>query len=115
MKYEVDQAVEILRRTPSTLTALLSGLPDVWTRSTEGEGTWSAQDIVGHLLHGEEADWMVRARIILEHGEREPFEKFNRVAMRDKYHDYSLERLLDAFAQARNENLTALCGLKITP
>ena len=115
MEYQYEQAVAILRRTPATLTALLGGLPEAWTRSTEGPDTWSAYDIVGHLLHGEEGDWMGRARIILEQGEQRPFDSVNRTAMFDKYQGYSLDQLLAAFAQARAKNLAALSELDITP
>ena len=61
MEYQLDQAVAILRRTPATLTALLQGLPEEWTKSAPGPDTWSAYDVLGHLLHSEEADWIVRA------------------------------------------------------
>ena len=115
MEYDFDQAVEILRGTPTTLKALLNGLPKVWTRSSVGTGTWSAHDVVGHLLHGEQTDWMERVQIILEHGQGHPFEPFKRTAMLEKYQDYPLERLLDAFAQVRNQNLKTLDGLNITP
>jgi uncharacterized damage-inducible protein DinB len=115
MDYQYDEAVEILRRTPATLTALLRGLPDVWTRSTEGPDTWSAYDIVGHLLNGEETNWIERARMILEHGEERPFEAFDRTAMFEKYKEYSLDQLLEAFAQARAKSLETLSALRITP
>src|SRR5262245_51888674 len=113
MEYQTDQAVEILRRTPGTLKALLNGLPEAWASSSAGPGTWSAHDVVGHLLHGEQTDWIARARIILEYGPERPFEPFDRTAMLEKYRDYSLERLLDAFAQAREENLETLRRLNI--
>jgi hypothetical protein len=115
MEYEMDQAVAILRRTPGTLKALLAGLPGAWTHSAPVPGGWSPEAVVGHLLHGEETDWIARARLILEHGESRPFDPFNRTAMFDKYAGYSLERLLDAFEQARAHNLVTLAGLKITP
>ncbi len=115
MDYQHEQAVEMLRRTPATLTALLRGLPDVWTTSTEGPDTWSAYDIVGHLLHGEETDWIVRARVILEHGEKQPFDTFNRAAMFEQSQGRSLDQLLAAFAQARAKNLATLRELRITP
>lgn len=114
MNYEPDQAVEILRRTPGTLKALLTGLPDDWTRRTAGPGTWSAYDVVGHLLHGEQADWIPRARIILEYGPERPFDSFDRTAMKEKFKDYSLEQLLDAFAEARDKNLETLRELDVT-
>lgn len=115
MDYQYDQAVEILRRTPETLMALLRGLPEAWTRSTEGPNTWSAYDIVGHLLHGDETDWIERARIILEYGETRPFDSFNRAAMFEKYRGYSLDQLLAAFAQVRTTNLAILDEWHITP
>ena len=115
MDYQYEDAVEILRRTPATLTALLRGLPEAWTTSTAGPNTWSAYDIVGHLLHGDETDWIARARIILEHGEQRPFDSFNRTAMFDKYEGHTLDQLLAAFAETRANNLAALRELRITP
>ncbi len=115
MDYQLDQAVAILRRTPGTLRALLAGLPDAWTHSAAGSGTWSPYDVVGHLLNGEETNWIARAQIILEHGEAQPFDTFDRTAMFDKYAGISMERLLDAFEQARTQNLETLDSLRITP
>lgn len=115
MEYQYEQAVEILRRTPATLTALLRGLPEAWTHATEGQDTWSAYDIVGHLLHSEEVNWIERARIILEFGEQGSFDSFNRTAMFEKYQDYSLDQLLVAFEQKRAQTLAALSELNITP
>ncbi|HLY29794.1 MAG TPA: DinB family protein [Ktedonobacterales bacterium] len=115
MDYQYDQAVEILRRTPATLTALLRGLPDGWTTSTEGQDTWSAYDVVGHLLNGEETDWITRTRLILDQGGKHPFDSFNRTAMFEKYQGFSLDQLLTAFEQARAKNLATLSELHITP
>ena len=115
MDYQYENAIEILRRTPATLAALLRGLPEAWTTSTEGPDTWSAYDIVGHLLHGEETDWIERTRTILEHGEKRPFDSFNRTAMFEQYRDYSLDQLLAAFEQTRANNLATLSELHITP
>src|SRR5215813_6265973 len=115
MEYQHDQAVEVLRRTPAVLTVFLRGLPEAWTRSNEGPDTWSAYDIVGHLLHGEEADWIERAHTILELGEERPFASFDRAAMFEAYRDYTLDQLLMAFEQARARNLASLSELQITP
>ena len=115
MDFQYEQAVEMLRRTPATLAALLRGLPEAWTRSTEGTDTWSAYDVVGHLLHADETDWIVRARIILEHGESRPFDTLNRTAMFEKYQGFSLDQLLVAFEQSRATNLDALGAMDITP
>ncbi|HEU0026901.1 MAG TPA: DinB family protein [Ktedonobacterales bacterium] len=115
MEYQYEHAVAMLRRTPATLTALLRGLPEAWTTSAEGPNTWSAYDIVGHLLHTEVADWIGRARVILEHGEKRPFDPLNRTAMFEKYQGLSLDQRLAAFEQARATNLATLSELGITP
>src|SRR5215472_10933022 len=115
MEYQYHDAVAILRRTPAALSGFLSGLPEAWTKSTEGPDTWSAFDIVGHLLHGEETDWIERTRTILDYGEERPFDSFNRTAMFEDYQGYSLDQVLEAFAQARARNLATLDEIGITP
>ena len=56
MLHDLEQTTALLARTPATLDALLRDLPDAWTLRNEGENTWSAFDIVGHLIHGERTD-----------------------------------------------------------
>src|SRR6266571_2750313 len=100
---DIDEVVAVLQRTPATLTALLSGLPDVWISSTEGEGKWSPYDVIGHLIHGERTDWIPRARHILA-GETRPFESFDRLAQFAESQGKSLGQLLQIFAGLRREN-----------
>ena len=69
MQYLLEDATRILRRTPRTLSVLLTGLPESWTHATEGPDTWSPYDVVGHLIHGERTDWIARARMMLDNGE----------------------------------------------
>jgi hypothetical protein len=109
------EAIAVLARTPATLNALLRGLPNIWVRRNEGNDTWSAFDIVGHLIFGERTDWMPRARIILENGEARPFDPFDRFAQFRESQDKSLEQLLDDFARLRKENLSALQALNLQP
>ena len=115
MEFQLDQAKEILRRTPATLNALLSDLPNDWVLSNEGPETWSPYDVIGHLIEGEETDWIPRARIILEQGEARPFDKFDRFAMFEKSQGKSLLELLARFEQLRGESLRQLDELKLTP
>ena len=84
-------------------------------RSKDGKDTWSAFDIVGHLIHGERTDWMPRARIILENGEARPFDPFDRLAQFQESQGRSLEQLLEEFAQLRRGNLAALQALNLQP
>ena len=114
MKLELEHVTEILRRTPATLNALLRDLPEPWLVHNEGPETWSPYDIVGHLIHGEETDWIPRAKIILDHAETRPFEPFDLVAMFEKSKGKSIAELLDTFARLRAENLGELQKLNLT-
>ena len=68
MQQTLDHTIALLARTPAALNALLRDLPEAWTLSNEGENTWSAYDVIGHLNHGERTDWIPRAKIILARG-----------------------------------------------
>jgi DinB superfamily len=113
MEFQLDQAVNVLSRTPDTLNHLLRDLPDSWIMGDEGPDTWSAFDILGHLIHGEETDWLPRARIILEHGEAKAFEPFDRYAQLEKSKGKSIGQLLDEFESLRDQNLAALRNMNI--
>ncbi len=114
-EFKLDEAIAILTRTPAALDALLRGLPDVWVHSNEGTDSWSAFDIVGHLIVGERTDWMPRARRILENGEARPFDPFDRLAQFKESQGKSLEQLLDEFGRLRRESLAALQALNLQP
>jgi hypothetical protein len=113
MKQNLPDIVALLNRTPAALDALLRGLPDASIRSNEGEGTWSAFDVVGHLIHGERTDWIPRAQRILESGEDRPFDAFEREGFRGE--GKSLGTLLDEFAVSRKESLAELSRLNLGP
>ncbi len=113
--FSLAEAIAVLTRTPATLSALLRGLPNIWVRCNEGSDTWSAFDIVGHLIVGERTDWMPRVRIVLENGEARPFDPFDRFAQSKESQDKSLEQLLDDFAYLRRENLATLQALNLQP
>jgi len=115
MEFALDDAVRVLERTPAVLDALLRDLPAGWLGASEGPGTWSPFDIVGHLVHGERTDWMPRLAMILEHGESRGFEPFDRFAMLQTSRDKSLADLLEAFATLRAANLEQLAARRLQP
>jgi len=115
MEFQLDHAREILSRTPATLAAMLHGLSDAWVLPNEGPDSWSAFDVLGHLIHGEETDWITRARMILDHGESRTFAPFDRVAMFEKFKDARLEEMLDIFARLRRSSLEELEAMSLTP
>ena len=111
--FDLNEAVAVLERTPDVLSTLLNGLPDSLIRATEGEGTWSPYDVIGHLIHGEHTDWIPRAQHILA-GKTEPFEKFDRNAQFTASAGKSLPELLDEFANLRKQNLATLKDLNLS-
>jgi len=111
--FNFAEAVAILERTPGSLGALLNGLPNDWITATEGEGTWSPYDVIGHLIHGERTDWIPRARHILK-GKSEPFELFDRTAQFAESDGRDLAELLATFAELRRRNLATLVAMNLT-
>ena len=112
--FVTEEAIALLSRTPSTLDTLLRGLPDGWVAAHEGGNTWSPFDVIGHLIHGERTDWMPRARIILDRGETQPFETFDRLAQFEESRGQTLGSLLDELASLRANNLRDLASLQLT-
>ena len=111
----VEEITSVLERTPAVLDALLNGLPDSLIRATDGPDTWSAYDVIGHLIHGEQTDWMPRLEIILRDGVSRPFEPFDREAQKHLDQTRPLFALLDEFRALRESNLARLRELALTP
>jgi hypothetical protein len=108
MEFDLDSSIEVLARTPGALRSLLGGLAERWVRGTEGADTFSAFDVVGHLIDGEETDWIPRARIILAKGKDPRFEPYDRFRHRARNAGRSLASLLDELEGLRAANLTLL-------
>jgi hypothetical protein len=114
MDFDLAAGTAILERTPNVLRALLAGLPPAWVDATEGPETWSPYVIVGHLIHGERADWIPRAQIILAQGQNRRFTPFDRLAQFRESQGKSLAELLDEFARVRAESLATLASWRLS-
>lgn len=115
MEFNLELTIALLVRTPAALNAFLRDLPSEWTFTNEGKNTWSAFDVVGHLVHGERTDWMPRTKMILEFGEARSFTPFDRFAQQRERKGKSLPQLLDEFASLRAANLRELRALNLQP
>jgi hypothetical protein len=115
MAHNLEHTIALLSRTPAVLDTLLRDLPDVWTFRNEGGDTWSAFDVVGHLIHGERTDWMPRARLLLKFGDTRAFDPFDRLAQTQESQGKSLGQLLNEFARLRSDNLRELRALDLRP
>ena len=109
----IDEAVAVLERTPRAIVGLLEGVPDAWTQFSPAEGSWSAFDIVGHLIHGEKTDWMPRVAMIRKHGTSKPFVPFEREAMLEASQGKNLGALLLEFSALRNQGMLELEALHL--
>jgi hypothetical protein len=117
MDVRLDDALVALGRTPSVLQALLGNLPESWVHASEGGDSWSPYTIVGHLIHGENTDWVPRARLILEAaGDPTPptFEPFDRFAQLS-WPVRPIGQLLTQFATLRRENIATVEGWIVEP
>lgn len=114
MSFELDEAIDLLKRTPGICRSWMRDLPAAWTDAREGPESFSPRDVIAHMVQGEEEDWLARARIILEHGAQRPFEAFDRYGFRDLYEGQSTEELLDRLEELRSRNLLALRSMNLT-
>lgn len=111
--FVLDEGVQALRSTPAVLRALLSDLPESWLTSNEGPESWNPIEVVGHLIHGEETDWIPRVEHILKGPANVPFEPFDRSAHLSKYLGRPLFNLLDEFETLRIKSLSTLASFNL--
>ncbi|HYG53511.1 MAG TPA: DinB family protein [Flavobacteriales bacterium] len=108
MELNPERALEILKRTPGVLHNMLHGLPDAWTKVNEGPDTWSAYDVVGHLIHGEKTDWVPRLKIMLGNDNNKTFRPFDRFAQFKDSEGKPLNFLLEEFNVLCVQNIETL-------
>ncbi len=108
MEFELEHAISILERTPTVLKTLLFELPSGFIENNEGENTWSPFDVLGHLIYGEQVNWIPRAKTILELGMRKPFEPFDRFAQFETSKGKTMPELLEKFELLRAQNILTL-------
>ncbi len=113
MNFDLQKSIEILSRTPFVLEALLSNLSSDWWQNNEGKDSWSPYDVLGHLIHGEKTDWVVRAKIILSDSADKTFEPFDRFAQMQRDEQKTIEDLLQEFKMLRAANIKELQSLAI--
>ena len=114
MKFTVDKSLEILERTPKVLITMLQDISADWTSPNEGGDSWSVYDIIGHLIHGENTDWVPRTEIILSENSDKKFARFDRFAQFEDSKGKTLNQLLKEFKMLRERNIEQLRSKKIT-
>ncbi|WP_045113191.1 DinB family protein [Microscilla marina] len=115
MNFHLDKSIELLARTPQAYKELFTGLQYDWAHINEGANTWNAFDIVGHLIHGEQTDWVPRGRIILGNQADKTFVPFDRFAQEQLSVGKTMDELLEEFDQLRQANLQELKSWNLSP
>jgi hypothetical protein len=108
MSTSLADTVDLLRRTPIVVSALLAGLPDTWIDTPDVAEGWRPRDVVGHLISAEIDDWIPRAERILADGTSKPFDGFDRFAHVERDIDIPLDELVARFADLRAQTLSRL-------
>lgn len=109
---DLRELMDVLERTPRVLRALMTGAPAHLVDRPYGPDTWTAREVVAHLIFGEQTDWLPRLTHILAKGEAEPFSSFDRAGHKSLLR-LSLEELLESFESHRRESLGSLRALNL--
>lgn len=106
-------SLEILSNTPAVLTAMLHNLGEEWISSNEGEYTWTAKEVVAHLVVIEETDWLPRIRIILDEDGQKTFAPVDMQAHFAVARNHSMQELLNQFAVLRKQSIEEFTGYNL--
>ena len=114
MEFSISRALEILNTTPAVLEKQLGGLSPEWLMQNEGEGKWTPAEIVCHLIHCEEDDWVSRMKLILSDTDNKTFSPIERTKGFELSKTNTISELLDRFRFLREKNIAYLISLKLT-
>jgi hypothetical protein len=114
MIFTVEEAANILARTPSIINAQLSGISDEWVRCNEGENTWSPFDVLGHLIECEETNFLARVLYILSDSRQKSLTPLDMKSHLEKNKDKKIGALIAQFQVLREQNLLTLKSLKLS-
>lgn len=114
MNFTLEESIEILERTPDTISSLTTGLSDDWIYINEGSGTWTVPEVIDHLIEADRTNWLSRLTHILEEGETKPFPAFDRFAHLQGSPPESIQQKLNQFSTTRKESLATLKHLNLT-
>jgi uncharacterized damage-inducible protein DinB len=113
--FSVEKSIDVLRNTPQAITALLQGLDDELITKNEGENTWSAKEVVAHLVVCEETNWIPRAKIILAQKQDEPFIPIDMHIHLEYAQKTNINELLKSFMNFRQNSVEQIESFGITP
>ncbi len=111
--FELNEAMNSLANTPNTLRDFLGNLPDSWLDFKEDPEAWSPRSVLVHLIHNEQINWIVRARVILSDSDDKTFPPFSQMPEEEAFPPRGTDQLLDQFTRLRSANLAEIRGFEI--
>ncbi len=111
----LEEAAPVLEATPAILRSLLAPLPTAWLDFQEEAEAWSPRTVLVHFIWNERTNWIPRAKVILSANEVRRFAPFQQLPSSGEIDDTDVAAMLDEFATRRQDNLTFLRGLNLTP
>ena len=105
MSFSLQEAIQILERTPKILRVMLEGIDSKWITFRKHNKSFSSLEVLGHLLAGEKTDWIPRMKLMLSNSSSKKFPTFNRTAFDTSL---SLKDQLDLFENLRIKNIETL-------
>lgn len=111
MEYSTEVGIQVLARTPSVLKAMLSNVSGEWLDGRDAANAWSPREVLGHLVHIEECDWIDRLKVILEFGDKKAFDPIDREAGFGGLVELNVADLLRRFTLSRASNVRELSEL----
>lgn len=113
MTLDFNKWAEVLNNTPGVLLALFHDLSDDWVSRNEGESTWTAKEVLAHLIVCEETNWLPRAKIILADNEHKLLNPINMEAHFALAQNNSVQQLLVQFQELRTHSIAYLKGCNL--
>ncbi len=113
MKFSFEKTLEILESTPNVISAMLQNLSEDWTNHNEGENTWTAKEVVAHLIVCEETEWLTRTKIILSEAIEKKLTPINMQAHFKIAENNDLSFLLMKFQELRKRNIAEILSFNL--
>lgn len=113
--FQLPEAIALLGTTPAVLKSLLQDLPHDWLHFKEDSDAWSPHTVLVHLVHNEQTNWIPRLRVLLSAEKVRRFAPFLQLPEDDALAADSSAQLISQFAHLRQESLSILSSLDLTP
>ena len=108
MQFSLEKILEVLKNTPSVISALLYSLDDSWIMAREEQHSWTVKEVVAHLIVCEETNWIPRVKIILSDDSEKFLPSINMDIHLEMAQKNKLEDLINTLKNLRSNSIDTL-------